>query len=343
MKKWILLTLAIFLLMSQTLTCMAADEPLTVSNVQAEQGQYVYLTVELNKAVTADSIGLTYEYDSKHLKAEPSLCTWGKSGVLSDFDENNNGVWAGNSSEKLEGTVCVLAFKVKENTNLVKTSVSCNVILRNGAQEVGRFAAEGVVSTPCEHSYGPWKSTGSMEHRQVCEKCQDPRTEAHKWDAGVTSDAEDRQGMSDLTYTCTVCAQTKVIQVPAESSQEDEKPGSSEENKNPQQGGTILDNDYPDSSQDTPDHNHSTDNQNGTGNPSDSQNGDSHSQQKDPDDPFYVYDPSDHDHNHDEIQVDYTGNQTQKSGPETVLKLVLLLAIPATAILAAVLYLKKKR
>ena len=222
--------MAVLLLVSQTLTCAATGEDLSVSSVQAKAGEYVYLTVTLNKAVTADSIGLSYQYDAAHLKVDPDLCQWGKSGILSDFDrDNNNGVWAGVSSENLQGKICVLAFKVLDKATFSRTEVSVTVMLKNGSENLGTYTATGAVTLPCTHTYGPWQSVGALGHSHSCEKCKETHTEDHKWDAGTLSELPDKPGFDKLTYTCQVCKYTREEEV-ASGSVEENLP-----NQNPEQ------------------------------------------------------------------------------------------------------------
>ncbi len=56
-----------------------------------------------------------------------------------------------------------------------------------------------------EHTYGQWRSNGDTTHSRECtdEGCGHKETALHTWDNGVV-------GEKSITYTCTVCGQTKV-------------------------------------------------------------------------------------------------------------------------------------
>ncbi len=331
------MALAVLLLVSQPLTCMAADEPLTVSSAQGDPGEYVYLTVTLNKEVTADSIGIKYKYNTAHLKADPQLCQWGKAGVLSSFDVVDDaypgiGVWAGVSSEKLQGTVCTLAFKVLDKASFTKTDVSCVVTLRNENDQV-EYAATGTVSTTCSHSYGPWKTTGLADHKRSCEKCGDSYVESHAWDSGVLSKIEGKPELNLLTYTCTVCKQTKEQQVPADSMQEELAP--------PEDDKVVEQNKAPGQQTQKP----ALDNQ---GSPADDHTDHTHedplhggiSRDEIEQDPTYLTDDTDHDHDN---VIDHTGHNHNEPQGNPLVNFIIIFVVVAAAVVAAVLFLKKKR
>ncbi len=332
------MALAVLLLVSQPLTCMAADEPLTISNAQADPGEYVYLTVTLNKAVTADSIGIRYKYNTDHLKADPDLSQWGKTGLLSDFDVDDDdypgiGVWAGTSSEKLQGKVCVLAFKVLEKAAFTKTEITCEVTFKDGSQVVGEFSATGIVSATCNHSYGPWKTNGLADHERSCEKCGDSYVESHAWDSGVFSKIEGKPELNLLTYTCTVCKQTKEQQVPADSMQEELAP--------PENDKVVEQNKAPGQQTQKP----APDNQ---GSPADDHTDHTHedplhggiSRDEIEQDPTYLTDDTDHDHDN---VIDHTGHNHNEPQGNPLVNFIIIFVVVAAAVVAAVLFLKKKR
>lgn len=220
MRKWIILALAVLLLVSQALPCMAAEAELSVSSAQATPGEYVYLTVSLNKSLVADSIGMTYQYDKSQLQVDTALCRWSRPSILSDFDQDNNGVWAGVSSEDIQGSICVLAFKVRDKASFTRSEVTVTVAIKNGSKAVGTYTATGVVKQPCEHTYGPWQTAGALGHSRICEICKDTYTESHKWDAGVVTPIPGNSQWEKVTYTCQVCQDTQEREVPADSTEE---------------------------------------------------------------------------------------------------------------------------
>lgn len=70
-------------------------------------------------------------------------------------------------------------------------------------------AADRLLGTE-DHTYGPWVSNGLSTHSRTCTDtdCTAKETALHTWDAGAA--AED----GSLTYTCTVCGQTRTSQNP---------------------------------------------------------------------------------------------------------------------------------
>lgn len=216
MKRFVLLMLALMLILSLTTVCLAAeDAPLSVSNSQIAEGQTVYLAVTLNESVTANTIGVMCEYDKTLLTAQPSLCTWGKTGVLAAFEQDNMGAWASAEAQDLKGKLCVLAFQVKEGVAFSRTAVKCTVMLKDNAEEKGTFTAEGYVETPCDHSYGPWSGAGSLGHQRTCSLCGGKNTQAHSWDEGSSAPKPGDSNITVVTYTCQVCKETSTREVPA--------------------------------------------------------------------------------------------------------------------------------
>lgn len=220
MKRIMILALALALVFSLALTGNAAGEKLTLSNAEAQPGQTVYLTVTLNESAMGDTMGVTYTYDSSVLTAVPSSCSWVKAGVLQDFNNNGAGVWATTEIGDLKGTVCVLAFRVKENASFTQTEVSCTLIVKNDSTEVGTFTAQASVTKTCSHTYGTWSDQGTLGHTKVCGICGAQVTESHSWDEGIRSQKPNDSTTDLMTFTCTVCSGAKVIEVPANNTQE---------------------------------------------------------------------------------------------------------------------------
>lgn len=375
MRKWIILALAVLLVASQTLPCAAAGEELSVSTAQAMPGEYVYLTVSLNKSLVADSIGMTYQYDKSHMEVDTSLCQWSRPSILSDFDQDNNGVWAGVSSEDIQGSICVLAFKVRDKASFVRTEVTVTMAVKNGSEAVGTFTAKGAVTQPCEHTYGPWQTVGALGHSRSCQKCKDAYTESHNWDAGVLSPIPGRPQWNKLTYTCQVCQDTQEKEVPAGSTEENLPTSPSDQNNqsqqpstpgsnhgqtgsNPGQTGTSGNNqgrpNTPGSSQQgtpssgvtdpnrDPNHNHGTGDPyvpNGQGQENEIINPDlviiGGNTQTEPKTDPETNPKEDHDHDHDHTVL--------QPNEESWVNLVLIAIVAVTLIVAAVLVLKKKR
>lgn len=236
-------------------TVQAADAKITVSGASAERSQMVYLTVSLEGCDKANTLGISMEYDSDVLKKVASDCTWTEKGVLQDFDvAKNSGVWATKKAKDLNGEICTLAFRVKENAPIGDTKVACTVIVKKDSKVVGTYSAKGTVSVTCEHSYGEWSQKDGNTHRKVCKYCQYEKTASHKWDEGVVTKhpTENEEGVK--LYTCDVCGGSKQaaisvngdirpiepddpIQTPTEGEEQDKSIESKP--KNPVGGSTI--------------------------------------------------------------------------------------------------------
>ena len=210
MKRLIILCIILGVLISLCIPCLADEAPLEVTNTQAKAGQTVYLAVTLNESVVANTIGIKCEYDKTLLTALPELCTWGRTSIVSAFKADNNGAWTSQLSEDLKGKLCVLAFQVNEDIAFDKTAVKCTVVLKDSAKEVGNYVTEGWITSDCDHNYGPWKSTGEINHTQICKICGGKSTQQHQWDEGTESEQQD---VILKTMTCQVCREQKVLEI----------------------------------------------------------------------------------------------------------------------------------
>lgn len=203
MKRLLFMSLAVMLILSLTCNVVAAGDGVTVSDANGGPGQTVYLTVQLQNPVEASAIGIQCQFDETLLDAVPELSTWEKEGLLSSFDSGNKGVWASQSSAKLEGKLCVLVFQIKDGVAFDSTEVICTVVLKDGATEKLNAVVKGVIHCQCTHIYGAWVSTGSTYHTRECELCGGKNTQTHTWDSGVKE--EQPNGQIILVKTCTLC------------------------------------------------------------------------------------------------------------------------------------------
>lgn len=203
-----LAAVAAALLMSVlTLTVSASQTNLRMTDVQANPGETVRITVSLNEETVGNAVGIAYTYDETRLEALPEQCGWVKKGVLQDFgSRNQDGVWAVSDPVDLKGDVCILVFRALEEDSFVQTEVSCTLTVKNGDREVGTWQAEATVSKQCSHSFGYWSDAGELGHSRSCGICQERQTQGHAWDEGTVSG-------SVKTITCTLCAATKTEEV----------------------------------------------------------------------------------------------------------------------------------
>ena len=158
MKKMICIVMVCILLSSLPLTVYAANT-LSVAHINGNPGELVYLSVELNDAVEGDTVGIQYSYDKTLLDARPKHSRWEVTGSIRDFSKAKpQGAWSNSAPVKLQGTLCVLAFRIKENAVFLNTEVTCTVTIKNAGQEVATYTADGMISTECTHRFGSWSS-----------------------------------------------------------------------------------------------------------------------------------------------------------------------------------------
>lgn len=217
MKNILRLFFALVVVFSLALTCFATDETLSVTDAAAKPGDVVYLTLMLNEKTVGNSVGVSSDYDSSLLVPVPASSSWAGSGSLQNFNKKGDGVWAVKTAKDLQGTVCVLAFQVKEDVTFTTTTVQCALIVKNVDKDVGTYTAEAVITNLCDHSYGEWESAGMLGHSRTCSQCKGTETESHSWDDGKVSAKPGDSKTNLMTYTCSVCGETKVIEFAANS------------------------------------------------------------------------------------------------------------------------------
>lgn len=204
------------------LPVQAASSDLTLSDGEAAAGEVVYLTLTLNKKTMGNTMGVEYSYNTKHLEAVPELCSWTKGGAVKDFGLKDRGVWTSQSAAALEGTICVLAFRIKKDASFDKTSVSCSLVVKNGTEQTGQYKADATVKIGCNHSFADWEAEGNALHSRKCENCNLSQTEPHKWDEGVVQVNPEDSRQTIRVFTCTACGATRQELV---SNKEEEDPG----------------------------------------------------------------------------------------------------------------------
>lgn len=214
MKPIIRFFLILLLCGALLLPAQAAPADLTFSGGEAAAGEVVYLTVALNKKTLGDTMGVEYSYDTKHLEAVPELCAWSKGGSVKDFGLKDRGVWATATAIQLEGNICVLAFRIKKDADFSETSVSCELVVKKGSEQTGKYQAEATVKIACDHSFAAWQSDGSALHSRSCESCGLSQTQPHSWDAGVVQMDPDSSDGKIRIYTCADCGATRQEEVP---------------------------------------------------------------------------------------------------------------------------------
>lgn len=206
MKKIWMILLSLMLVLTIASRAYASEGALTVADAEAVPGDVVYLTVKLTESVVGDSVAVSYSFDASVLEPLTDLHTWVRSGALQGFELDHAGVWASMKAEELKGDVCILAFRVHQDAALTETKVQCVLSVKNGGADAGRYTAEAKVYKVCEHSYGAWVSSTSLEHSRTCVHCGNIQTKSHKWDGGAVSDKPGNPYIEVVTYTCSICA-----------------------------------------------------------------------------------------------------------------------------------------
>lgn len=319
MKKIIMSLLACLLLSAMAITGFAAENALVLSSVEAAPGETVYMTLSLTEPVVGDSMAITYAYDTNILEPVLGAFSWEQKGLLQDFGKTNNaGVWAAKETTKLEGDICVLAFKVLEKATLIQSKVSCTLIVKNSDQEAGRYVTEGIIYQQCDHQYGQWMDTGSLGHSRICDKCGRSQIQSHNYDDGA--DRTDASGATVKQFTCIDCKAYKQIQLNQATGNEEiifsnEATGSASDSNGGSQSGISGSDNYDG-------HDHDADSvAEGT------------VETADPTDPTQT--------GHEHTRLDQVS--TQEDGGDPAVTAVVILAAAAVLVTAAVLLLKKKK
>lgn len=209
MRKIVVILMTLVLMLNLSIVAMGAENELQIPDVSVGADQTIYVAVVLNTSAVGDTIGVTYSYDKSVLEAIPEAATWGQKGVLQDFNQQDSGVWAASKAQDLKGTICVLAFRVKNGATLTRTTVSCTVTIKNDATKVGTYTAEGAVYAVCDHKYSSWESQGNLLHSKKCTVCGETQSQSHDWDDGSISDHPTNPALSLLTHTCKTCGETR--------------------------------------------------------------------------------------------------------------------------------------
>ena len=214
MKRFWSLLAALLLLGSLGMTAYASEGPLSVADVQVQPGQTVYLTVMLTEDIKGNTMGISYEYDTSVMKVLPGQCQWKKSAALKDFSNSGSqGAWASANVVNLRGEVCVLAFEVLEGMTFEESEVSCELLVKNDAREVGRYQAEALVSVVCGHDYGSWQPNTDAFHKRSCAVCGAVESQSHSWGQPVTTADPDNAGVELQTQVCSICGGEKVTRL----------------------------------------------------------------------------------------------------------------------------------
>ena len=85
----------------------------------------------------------------------------------------------------------------------------CSDVLNDDDHNCDECGAEGVTS----HVYGEWEKNNADTHKHIC-NCGDVQTEDHQWNNGEETLPATHTAPGVITYTCTVCSETKTSDIP---------------------------------------------------------------------------------------------------------------------------------
>lgn len=205
MKKISILAVILAILLTFSTVAMAEENALTLSDAHVREDETIYLTLRLNKSIIGDAVGISYAFDSAVLEPVLSSCTWSQKGTLSNFNKEYAGVWAASKAKDLSGDICVLAFRVKDDVKLTETTVSCTLVIKNGADEQGTFTAQATVTYACDHSYGLWEPNNEAGHIKSCVHCGSTAYQPHSWNTPKNEENPDDPDHDWMVYDCQVC------------------------------------------------------------------------------------------------------------------------------------------
>lgn len=206
MKKSIILAVVLVLLCNMAIAGYATQDGLVIADAPAVPGEVVYLKLCLTQAMRVDALGVTFTFDDQSLELVEEECSWAKQGVLQDFDRRKKaGVWADSKVTEFTGEVCTLAFRVITEKQYFDTTVSCTLVLKNGAEDVGRVQADARVFSECAHEFGGWTDKGETGHQHICRLCQTAALAPHSWKLDMTKVDPARPDVSISVFVCVDC------------------------------------------------------------------------------------------------------------------------------------------
>lgn len=188
MKRIFALALALVLCVSLlSVTAMATESAyLGVSSAQAQAGQNVTLYVSLGNNPGIMGMQIMIAYDDALLEKVSYEGIGMNGGVWTIV---NNAVWDNGSDDTYNGTILALTFKVKDTAkvgDVANVSVSC-VAGNSKGEYVTVNGSAGTVTVACTHA----------------------------WDNGVVTKEATCTEAGEMTYTCTICGETKVEAIAA--------------------------------------------------------------------------------------------------------------------------------
>ncbi len=223
MKRLFSIIIAAAMLLSMFSIIVTAVDPAMViidSASGVKRGDTVTLTVSVSGSAPAKSMSVTPFYDSNVLTMISG--TWLLSNALLSDPWNistGDAVIAYGSETDINGGIFLMVFKVNDAAPYGDTSVSCEVIIKNGTVSIPVNTLAGTVSVACSHE----NVTNTEEVKATCNSigysagvyCNDchkyisghtevPKTDSHQY--GTCKKVDD----SSHKRICTICGKEEV-------------------------------------------------------------------------------------------------------------------------------------
>lgn len=92
-----------------------------------------------------------------------------------------------------------------------KPTTTAEGVMTYTCTECGYAKTEPIEKLPESHvhAYGAWERNDGATHKKVCSDCDEVATEAHSWNSGAVTVAASETAEGVMTYTCTVCGETR--------------------------------------------------------------------------------------------------------------------------------------
>lgn len=208
MRKCLLVLVCLCLVAGVALSARAAGHVSgSISGSTVGVGETVTVTLSLTET-TVSSLGVQINCDGMEVISGQ----WLQSGLMASFDlSKNKGVFSPGGATTMSGNIFRVTLKAAEPGN---HSVSVKVIGKNGTETVFEETVTKTVKVPCQtHSYGDYERNADS-HWKTCSACGHKESSAHSWDAGTVTATRTCTQIGKITYTCTICGQTRIEEQP---------------------------------------------------------------------------------------------------------------------------------
>lgn len=215
MKKWIVLTLSLLLLVIAAVPVLAAEETVitvTANKSVLERGDTVTFTVSISGNVPWTSVASSLDFDSRYFEfvsSEEKTDLGGAVLVPYSTKEKEIGLLRIGGAGTFSGVMQTITFRVKADAPINAVSITGAASGQNtGAPITVQF--KGVsISVHCAHSFGDWTKVDDKTCKHTCTKCGTPEEEAHDWNVTPGNPAPSCESAGVMVYTCLHCGTVK--------------------------------------------------------------------------------------------------------------------------------------